>query len=57
MFFRNFKVKFRLGKFLVMCITGEFALQSRMPRKTGLIAPIRIFQCFFLKVVLGWNVD
>ena len=27
--------------------TGDFALQSRIPRKTGPIAPTRIFQCFF----------
>ena len=30
-----------------------FVLQNRMPRKTGLIAPIRIFQYFILRVVLG----
>jgi hypothetical protein len=32
-------------------MTGEFVLKNRMPRKTGLIAPIRMFQCFFKSCV------
>jgi hypothetical protein len=38
----------RLGRAMTKNVflyyTGEFALQNRMPRKTRLIAPIRIFQ-------------
>jgi hypothetical protein len=40
-----------------VCITGMFVLQNRMPRKTGLIAPIRIFQCFFKELCWEWDVD
>ena len=38
-------------------ITGMFVLQNRMPRKTGLIAPIRMFQFFFKELCWEWDVD